>query len=75
MVFVLDFLYQLIKQADTLKWLALWIGVQVHPFTWPCSRTDHEFYQFVDISVQQILINYTRHIKGVAPLQVEIDGL
>ena len=45
-VFVLDFLYQL-KKAETLKWLAcaLWIGVHIYPFTWPCSRT--EFYQFL----------------------------
>ena len=60
-----------LQKAETLKWLAcaLWIGVHVHPFTWTCSRT--EFYQFVDTFVQQI--NYARHIKGVAPLKLEID--
>ena len=62
--------YISLSRADTLKWLGLWIGVQVFPFKWPYSKT--EFYQLVNTSVRQI--NCARHIKGVDPLKLEIDG-
>ena len=61
--FVLEFLYQL-KQANQLKWL--WICMQV--YTYRTSRID--FYKKVDMSIQQI--NYSRSIKGIDPLKLDL---
>ena len=66
---VLEFLYEL-KQADTLKWLGLWTNVEL-PF---CSLSDNqiEFYRKVNALIQQI--NYSRNIKGIDPLELEIEN-
>ena len=77
--FVLEFLYRL-KQTSTLKWLILWISV----YTVPCLVLIEgqknfqdtvfytEFYQKVNLSIQQI--NYARKIKGLYPLELNING-
>jgi len=59
---VLEFLYQL-KQASTMKCLHLWLSL--HAFT-----TTSDFYQCVEHCIQQI--NYSRSIKGLDPLELEI---
>ena len=66
---VLEFLYEL-KQADTLKWLGLWTNVEL-PL---CSLSDNqsEFYRKVNALIQQI--NYSRNIKGIDPLELEIEN-
>ena len=64
---VLEFLYEL-KQADTLKWLRLWISVQTYPFEF---GNKSEFYRKVNALIQQI--NYSRNIKGIDPLELEIE--
>ena len=65
--FVLEFLYEL-KQADTLKWLTLWISVQIYSLPY----NDIDFYKKVNALIQQI--NYSRSIKGIDPLELEIEG-
>ena len=61
---MLEFLYEL-KQADTLKWLSVWI-----PY---CSLSDNkiEFYKKVNALIQQI--NYSRNIKDIDPLELEME--
>ena len=61
--FVLEFLYRL-KQANTLKWLTLFISTKFF------FRSRAKFHQDVNVSIQQI--NYTRIIKDIDPL--ELDG-
>ena len=64
---VLEFLYVL-KQAYTLEWLRLWISVCI-PFD---SGNKSEFYRKVNALIQQI--NYSRNIKGIDPLELEIEN-
>ena len=64
--FVLEFLYQL-KQADTLKWLTLFISISF-VFNKSCNRI--KFHQEVIALIQQI--NYARSIKGIDPLELDI---
>ena len=59
--FVLEFLYQL-KQANTLKWLTLYINT---------FHIRAKFYRDVSMLIQQI--NYTRVIKGIDLLELDID--
>ena len=65
---VLEFLYEL-KQADTLKWLRLCISVQIYPFEF---GNQSEFYRKVNALIEQI--NYSRNIKGIDPLELEIEN-
>ena len=77
--FVLKFLYRL-KQASTLKWLALWISVCTVSYKYVIKGQKlfegsvfyTKFYQKVNLSIQQI--NYTRKIKGIYPLELKING-
>ena len=64
--FVLEFLYQL-KQADTLKWLRLFVSISF-VFNKSCNRI--KFHQEVIALTQQI--NYARSIKGIDPLELDI---
>ena len=62
---VLEFLYEL-KQANTLQWLRLTV--------WMISLSDNqiEFYRQLNAFIQQI--NYGRNIKGIDPLELEINN-
>ena len=67
---VLEFLYEL-KQADTLKWLTLFIRVSVYwRRLFRYSKTD--FYKKINFFIQQI--NYSRSIKGIDPLELKFDS-
>ena len=63
---VLEFLY-ILKQAYTLEWLRLWISVCAYK-----SGNKSEFYRKVNALIQQI--NYSRNIKGIDPLELEIEN-
>ena len=63
---VLEFLYHL-KQTDMLKRISLWIMLRP-PFGWQYR----DFHQDLEKCIQQI--NYARKIKGINPLEVDIDG-
>ena len=64
---MLEFLYEL-KQACTLKWLRLWISVEL---PYHCWSDQSEFNRKIDALIEQI--NYSRSIKGIDPLELEID--
>ena len=62
--FVLEFLYRL-KQANTLRWLTLFSSISM------LFHSRAKFHQDVVMLIQQI--NYTRVMKSIDPLELDID--